>query len=75
VAIVDQIGCYKDPLWESGSIDISSEVIKVAVQCKTRWHRCNRIIDDRGVVLAHIVGIVRCRCIDVVLGGEAVVMA
>ena len=73
MAIVDHIGRYEDPLWESGSINISSKAIKVAVPRKTRWHGRNRIVDDCGVVLAHIVGIVRRRCIDVVLGGETVV--
>lgn len=73
VAIVGHIGRYEHPLWESGSIHISGKVIEVAVPRKTRWHGCHRIVDDRGVVLAHIVGIIRRRCIDVVLGGKTVV--
>ena len=74
MAVVDEVGGDKDPLRDSGRVDIGSKVVEVTLEGCTGGDVGNRIVDDERIVLPDVVGVWRGGSIQIIFGREAEVL-
>lgn len=71
MGIVDHVGCDEDPLWDSGSVHIGSEVVEVPDAAGTLRNADDGVVKHWGVVLANIIDVWGSRGVEVVGLGVA----
>ena len=66
MSVIDKVGGDKDPLWDSGRVDIGSEVVEVTQEGCTGGDVGDRVIQNEGIVFADVERVWRSRGVQVV---------
>ena len=69
--VVHEVRRDEDPLWYCARVDVGGKVVEAADLGRTRWNRCNRVINYQRVMLPYVERAVSCGGTQVIDRREA----